>query len=223
MKTVSACIFDLDGVLVDTAKYHFIAWRNLAARWHIELTHEENEKLKGVSRKDSLLHIVALGDITLTDEEIEHWCAVKNEEYLSLVAGMNASELLPNVVELLEELKTKHIKIGLGSASKNAAFILEKTGIQHFFEAVVSGNDVTHSKPHPEVFHKGAKMLGVKSEETIVFEDSQKGIQAAKSGGFYAVGIGKEEDLKTADLVIPSFEKYTFEDIKQSLSQINKI
>lgn len=220
MKSIEACIFDLDGVLVDTAKYHFVAWRNLAARWKIDLTEEENEKLKGVGRMDSLIHILALGNVTLTSEEMDHWCAVKNEEYLGFVSKMDKSELLPNVEKILNELKEKNIKIGLGSASKNALLILEKTGIRPFFESIVSGNDVKFSKPHPEVFQKGAKQLDVEPSKTIVFEDSQKGIKAANAGGFFAVGIGKPSDLKEANIVIPSFEKHTFQDIENLLKNI---
>ncbi len=220
MKSIEACLFDLDGVLVDTAKYHFIAWQNLASRWNIELTEEENERLKGVGRMDSLIHILKLGDVSLTKKEMENWCGVKNEEYLGLVSEMDKSELLPNVVKILTELKEREIKIGLGSASKNALLILEKTGILPFFEAIVSGNDVTFSKPHPEVFLKGAKQLDAIPSRTIVFEDSQKGIEAANAGGFYAVGIGKPSDLKEANIVIPSFEKHTFSDIEKLLTNI---
>jgi beta-phosphoglucomutase len=222
MLNIAACIFDLDGVLVDTAKYHFIAWRNLAKQWDIELTHEENEKLKGVGRVDSLKHILALGNVELNEDEISHWCAQKNEEYLGFVSSMNENELLPKVVDLLEELQDKNIKIGLGSASRNAPLIIEKTGIKQYFKAVVSGNDVKNSKPHPEVFLNGAEILGVKPSETIVFEDSQKGIQAAISGGFYSVGIGKQIDLNKADLVIPSFENHTFKNIHDLLSDLIK-
>ena len=218
MVNITACIFDLDGVIVDTAGYHFAAWKEMAKRWDIELTAEENEKLKGVSRVDSLKHILALGDIQLSDDEVNHYCTLKNDHYLSLIANMDESELLPNVKELLQELSDIGLKIGLGSASKNAPLIIKKTGIEHYFEAVVSGSDVVNGKPHPETFIKGANGLGVSPESTIVFEDSQKGITAAKRGGFFAVGIGSPIDLKEADFVIPGFENMTFPAI---VSQLN--
>ncbi len=218
MVNITACIFDLDGVIVDTAGYHFAAWKEMAKRWNIELTHAENEKLKGVSRVDSLKHILALGNINLSDDEINHYCTLKNDHYLSLIASMDESELLPNVKALLKELSDIGIKIGLGSASKNAPLIIKKTGIEHYFQAVISGSDVTNGKPHPETFSKGADNLGVLPESTIVFEDSQKGITAAKRGGFYAIGIGSPLDLKEADIVIPGFENLTFDGI---VSQLN--
>lgn len=221
-KSISACIFDLDGVLVDTARYHYAAWRDLAKRWDINLTEQENEKLKGVSRVESLKHIVALGGISLSQSDIDKYCRLKNDQYLSLIANMDEQELLPNVKQILQELDRKKIKIGLGSASKNAPLIIKKTGINHFFEAVVSGNDVTNSKPHPEVFLKGASLLGVDPSKTIVFEDSQKGIEAAIRGGFLSVGVGKEEDLGDADLVISGFENMSIFDIIDQLKIKNK-
>ena len=217
---VAACIFDLDGVLVDTAKYHYVAWRDIAKNWNIDLTLSDNEKLKGVSRVDSLIHILQLGEVVLNNQELQYWCAVKNEKYLDLISDMGKSELLPNVEALLEELGSQNIKIGLGSASKNASYIIEKTGIAHFFEAIVGGGDVVHSKPHPEVFLTGASILNVEPERTIIFEDSQKGIEAAKRGGFIAVGIGSTEHLKNADIVIPGFESINFEVIVNKLTEI---
>jgi len=217
---VAACIFDLDGVLVDTAGYHYAAWRDIAQNWNIDLTLSENEKLKGVSRVDSLIHILQLGEVVLNNQELQHWCAIKNEKYLDLISDMDKSELLPNVEVLLEELGSQNIKIGLGSASKNASYIIEKTGIAHFFEAIVGGGDVVRSKPHPEVFLTGASLLSVEPERTIVFEDSQKGIEAAKLGGFMAVGIGSTDHLNNADIVIPGFESLKFEDIVNKLTEI---
>jgi len=217
MLPISACIFDLDGVIVDTAGYHYKAWRQLAKQWSIDLTVEENEKLKGVSRVESLKHILALGDINLSEDKINHFCTIKNDHYLTLIANMDESELLPGVKELLKELSKNGIQIGLGSASKNAPLIIMKAGIEHYFESVVSGNDVVNGKPHPETFLKGAKELTVEPKSTIVFEDSQKGITAAKNGGFIAVGIGSPVDLAEADIVIPGFEHHNFETIVNKL------
>jgi len=219
MATISACIFDLDGVIVDTARYHFIAWKELAKTWDIDLTTEENEKLKGVSRVESLRHIIGLADIQLSNDEIDRYCTEKNAHYLSLISDMDDSELLPGVKELLEELTQLNIKIGLGSASKNAPHIIKKTAIDHYFQAVVSGNDVVNSKPHPEVFLNGAEILNVAPVETIVFEDSQKGIEAANRGNFISVGIGDPHDLGKADIVIPGFEHHSYETIVNTLAQ----
>ena len=179
---LKACIFDLDGVLVDTAKYHYAAWKDLAKNWNIDLSLEQNEELKGVSRVESLRYILGLGNITLSDSEIEHWCNIKNDNYKLLMGHMDDSELLSNVKPLLNSLKQAGIKIGLGSASKNAHEILDKTGITHYFEAIVGGNEVTASKPDPEVFLTGANLLGIEPSNCIVFEDSLKGIEAAKRG-----------------------------------------
>lgn len=218
MTLIEACIFDLDGVLVDTARYHYASWKKLATEWDIELTVQENEKLKGVSRVDSLKHILALGGVSLSQAEIDRYCHIKNDHYLTLIADMNESELLPNVKSILDDLVAHDIKIGLGSASKNAPLIIKKTGIEQYFGAVVSGNDVTHSKPDPEVFLKGAEGLGVTPNATIVFEDSQKGIEAAKRGGFLSVGIGHIDDLGDADIVIPGFAGITIQEIFQLLT-----
>lgn len=223
MIQITACIFDLDGVIVDTAGYHYTAWRDTAKQWDIDLTIEENEKLKGVSRIDSLRHILSLGDITLSEAEINQHCTLKNDHYLTLIAKMDESELLPNVKEFLEELSGLGIKIGLGSASKNAPLIIKKTGIDQYFESVISGNDVINGKPHPETFLKGADQLCVSPESTIVFEDSQKGITAAKQGGFYTVGIGNPQDLAEADMVIPGFNNTSFQSLLTQLTSTLKI
>lgn len=217
MAHIEACIFDLDGVLIDTAKYHFASWKKIAQNWNIDLTEQENEKLKGVSRINSLKHILAIKNIELSDEEIDHWCAVKNDHYLELVADIDESELLPNVVGFLNELSVKNIKIGLGSASKNARLMIEKTGIVNFFQAIVDGNDVVKSKPDPEVFLTGARILDVDPRNTIVFEDSQKGLKAAKIGGFHSVGIGSTKELE-ADIVLPGFSGISFDEITSLLT-----
>ncbi len=218
MSKLEACIFDLDGVLVDTAKYHYTAWHDLAQEFDIELTTEENEKLKGVSRRDSLIHILNLGGKVLTEDEINHWCEVKNTHYLELIAGMDADELLPDVIRILDLLKDNAIKIGLGSASKNAPFILEKTNIAHYFQSVVCGLDVINSKPHPEVFLKGAEQLDVDPSNCIVFEDSIKGIIAANTGGFISVGVGDPEELNQAAHNIKDFTGLTLKSLQSLFS-----
>ena len=159
--TKKAFIFDLDGVIVDTAKYHFLAWEKLANQLGINFTHEHNEELKGVSRVRSLDLILVLGNITASQEDKNKWLIQKNEDYLSYLVDMDEREILPGVVKVLEYLKNNNQAIALGSASKNARPILQKTNIMHFFDAIVDGNDVSNAKPDPEVFLQAAQKLGI--------------------------------------------------------------
>jgi beta-phosphoglucomutase len=200
-----ACLFDLDGVLVDTAIYHFQAWKNLGKKFHYELTEEQNEQLKGVSRVESLNKILDWANYSATQEEKTNWLFEKNEEYLRLITNMNSSEILPGVEAFLQQIKNLGFKIALGSASKNAEIILEKTGLMPWFDLIIDGNKVSKSKPDPEVFLKGAEGLGMKPSECIVFEDAQAGVEAAKAGLMKAIGIGDRETLYLADKVIPNF------------------
>lgn len=215
-KPIKACLFDLDGVLVDTAKYHYIAWKRLAESLGIDFNEHDNEQLKGVSRAESLDHILRKGNKTLLEDEKEALMDTKNTWYLELVATMRPDELLPNVWNFLSELKQHNIKIGLGSSSKNAQMILDKTGIISFFDTVVDGRHVSFSKPHPEVFVKGASQLEVQPSETIVFEDAVSGVAAAISGGFFAIALGDPVVLKAAHLVIPSLEHINYDTLIHS-------
>lgn len=205
-----AFIFDLDGVIVDTAKYHFLAWQKLAQELGIEFTPEHNEELKGVSRVRSLDIILALGHIEASQEDKNKWLIQKNEDYLSYLVDMDESEILPGVLHVLEFIKEKKQLIALGSASKNARPILEKTGILHFFDAIVDGNDVSNAKPDPEVFLKAAQLLNVSNENAIVFEDSVAGIQAANIANMISVGIGDAAILHEAKY---NFKDFTFMDV----------
>lgn len=198
---IKAFIFDLDGVLVDTAKYHFRAWKALANEIGIDFTEKENEQLKGISRKESLELILGWANVQISEDRKLELMEMKNNLYLQFVENMNASELLQGVKEFLIESKTLGLKIALGSASKNAIPILEKTNILSFFDAIVDGNHTTKSKPDPQVFRMGADLLGLKPKEAIVFEDSLAGVQAAKTGGFVAIGIGSEKVLTKADKI----------------------
>lgn len=219
MKSIKACIFDLDGVIVDTAKYHFKAWRRLANELGFDFSHSDNEKLKGVSRVESLKMILAWGGVEKTAEEQLALATRKNDWYTESIKTMPKEEILSGVVPFLKSLQTKGIKIGLGSASKNAKTILTQVDLLHFFEVIVDGNGVKNSKPHPEVFLNGAKELGVLPEECIVFEDAAKGVEAALAGGFRAVGIGDSEVLKKAHLVIDDLEGWTLEKIELETSK----
>lgn len=202
-------IFDLDGVLVDTAKYHFLAWQDLAERLGITFTPQDNERLKGVSRMASLDILLSLGDKTYTDEEKEQFAAEKNKLYVSYVSKMDASEILPGVADFLAHIKARGVKIALGSASKNSPLIMKNTGLNQYFDVIVDGNDVSKAKPDPEVFVLGAKRLHLQPAQCVVFEDAFAGIQAGKSGGMYTVGIGTRENLPNADIVMPNFIGFT--------------
>ena len=173
---IEACIFDLDGVIVDTAKYHFIAWRALAEELGFEFTREDNERLKGVSRMKSLDILLEIGGLEFSEKEKLAMAEKKNTLYVSYIEKMTPEEILPGVPEFLHELRKEGIKIALGSASKNSPMILDRIQLSGMFEVVVDGNSITEAKPNPEVFLKGAERLGVSPENCIVFEDAIAGI-----------------------------------------------
>ena len=200
-----AFIFDLDGVIVDTAKYHFLAWKKIATELGIEFTEEHNELLKGVSRVRSLDIILELGNREASQEDKNKWLTQKNNDYLSQLVDMDSSEILPGVFEVLKYLKENNQLIALGSASKNARPILEKTGLLSYFDAVVDGNDVTNAKPDPEVFLMAAKLLNIEPENSIVFEDSVAGVQAANIAKMTSIGIGEATTLNEAKYIFKDF------------------
>ena len=202
-----AFIFDLDGVIVDTAKYHFLAWQKIAQELNIEFTLEHNELLKGVSRVRSLDIILELGNVEASQEDKNKWLVQKNEEYLTYLVDMDQSELLPGVLTVLAFLKQNNQPIALGSASKNARPILEKTGILHYFDAVVDGNDVTNAKPDPEVFLIAAQLLQIPAHDAIVFEDSVAGVQAANIAKMTSIGIGDKKTLFEAQHIFANFSQ----------------
>lgn len=207
--TKKAFIFDLDGVIVDTAKYHYLAWKKIATELGIEFTHEHNELLKGVSRVRSLDIILGLRNVEASQDQKDQWLVQKNEEYLTYLVDMDQSEILPGVMSILEFLKANQQPIALGSASKNARPILEKTGILSYFDVIVDGNDVSNAKPDPEVFLQAAQKLGISNENSIVFEDSVAGIQAANIAAMKSIGIGDAAILNEAKY---NFKDFTFID-----------
>ena len=218
MKT-KAFIFDLDGVIVDTAKYHFLAWQKLANTLGINFTHDDNEQLKGVSRVRSLEIILGLGNVEATDEQKEEWLTQKNEDYLGYINTMDDSEILPGVMTVLNFLKANNQPIILGSASKNARPILEKVNILHLFDDIVDGNDVSNAKPDPEVFLVGAKKANQTYENSIVFEDSVAVIQAANSAGMISIGIGEASVLHEADIVFNDFNQISEEFLTELINK----
>lgn len=212
--SIKACIFDLDGVIVDTAKYHFLAWRKLADELNINFTKEDNEKLKGVSRMKSLEIILDLGKLQFDDETKNKLAEKKNKWYLEYIQKLDKSEVLPGVEKFLTDLRQQGIKIALGSASKNARLILKNIQMEDYFDAIIDGTKITKAKPDPEVFLASAEELHIKPEECVVFEDAEAGVQAALRGGMKAVGIGSEKILHEANKVIPGFSGVSTDFIK---------
>ena len=210
---IKACLFDLDGVLVDTAHFHYLAWKHLADKLGFQFTPVDNERLKGVSRMDSLKILLEIGNITLTEQEKTRYADEKNQLYLQYIQRMTPEDILPGVLEFLDELKSSGILLGIGSASKNAPTILERIGLTSLFDVIVDGSLITHAKPHPEVFALGAKLLHINSGHCVVFEDAIAGVQAAHNAGMKCVGVGSPDILKDADLVIPGFKNLKLKDI----------
>jgi beta-phosphoglucomutase len=206
MVTMQGAIFDLDGVIVDTATYHFLAWKRLAAELGFDFIQADNERLKGVSRMRSLDILLDVGHCTMSDTEKETVAAKKNAWYMEYLDTLKQTDMLPGALEYLRYLRNRNVRVALGSASKNAAFILEKLGIAGLFDAVIDGNAVSAAKPDPEVFLKAASTLFLSPSACTVFEDSLAGIQAAKIGGMKVVGVGKPELLPGADRYVSSLK-----------------
>lgn len=211
MNTIKACIFDLDGVIVDTAVYHYKAWKRLANSLGFDFTEHQNEQLKGVSRVRSLQLILGWGGVTKTEAEQEQLATLKNTWYMEMVNQMKPEEILPGAKEFLTTCRAVGLKTALGSASKNSMTILEKIGITDMFDAVIDGNKVSKAKPDPDVFLAGAQALGVQPEECVVFEDAIAGVEAAIAGDMKVVGIGSPDVLKSANLVIKGLDEMTLD------------
>ena len=217
-------IFDLDGVIVDTAKYHYLAWHKLAKELGFEFTKEQNELFKGVSRKRCLEILLDIGNISATQEQFDTWMVEKNVDYLAYIEKMDASEILPDVPRVLEYLKKKNVPIALGSASKNARPILEKVDLLPYFDSIVDGNSVTKAKPDPEVFLIAASNLGVTASSCVVFEDAVAGIQAANAANMISIGIGEDTILNEANYNFKDFTEISDEFLELLLNKnhINK-
>ena len=213
--SIKAFLFDLDGVIVDTAIYHYQAWKRLANELDFDISEEFNEQLKGVSRMDSLDLILAHGGLTLPDEKKNELAAQKNQWYLELVSRMTPEDILPGVASFFAQVRQAGLKTALGSVSKNASLILERIGMSHAFDAIIDGTKIIKGKPDPEVFTKGAAELGVLPAECVVFEDAVAGVEAGKRGGMFVVGLGSPAVLTQADLVAPSLEALTVDDVLQ--------
>lgn len=219
MVEIKACIFDLDGVVVDTAKYHYLAWRKLARELGFEFSEQHNERLKGVSRMRSLEILLEVGGLSFPKDEMEKMAAKKNGWYLEYIMQMTPKEILPGAKELLEELRRNGIKLALGSASKNTPVILDKIKLTKHFDVIADGNSVTAAKPAPDIFLKGAELLNVNPSFCVVFEDAEAGIEAAINAGMRTVGIGSKDILSKADFVVPNLKGFSYNTL---LSIFNK-
>jgi beta-phosphoglucomutase len=206
---IRGCIFDLDGVVVDTARYHYLAWKRLAEGLGFVFTEEHNERLKGVSRMASLEILLEVGKMSLPDEEKEVLAAQKNSWYLDYIHTMTPADVLPGVLDFIQAVRASGKRIALGTASRNAMLILEQIGLESAFDSVVDGNRVRRAKPDPEVFLIAASDLGLQPEQCLVFEDAIAGIEAAHNGGMRCIGVGNPDILHQADRIIPGFEKAT--------------
>ena len=217
--TKKGFIFDLDGVIVDTAKYHFLAWKKLAQSIGVDFSEQQNEQLKGVSRVKSLEKILAWGNKTISEAKFMELMARKNDDYLSHIDTMDATEVLPDVPRVLDYLIEHKQPVSLGSASKNARTILKKVSLYNKFDAIVDGNDVSQAKPDPEVFLKAAKLLKIKPENCVVFEDSVAGIQAANVAKMISIGIGDKKILCEADYVFEDFTEMNIEFLQELINK----
>lgn len=212
---IEACIFDLDGVIVDTAHYHFLAWKRLAHELGFELTPTDNERLKGVSRMKSLEVVLELGEVNASEEERENLATRKNAWFQEYVEQMAPEEIFPGVKQLIKDLRTNGLKIGLASSSKNARTVIRRLGIAKEFEAIVDGTMIVRSKPHPEIFLLTAEMLGVAPEYCLVFEDAEAGVEAALAAGMRCVGIGDQQRLHLAHRVVAKTAQFQLSDLTQ--------
>jgi beta-phosphoglucomutase len=214
---IKAFIFDLDGVITDTAEYHFRAWKRMADEDGLPFTREDNEALRGVSRRDSLLLI--LKGQPRSEAEMQALMARKNGYYLDFIKEISPRDLLPGARELLEELRAAGYKVGLGSASKNAREVLDRLGITALFDSVSDGFSVERQKPAPDLFLHGAALLGLPPAECVVVEDAEAGIAAALAGGFYAIGLGPRERVGAAHAVFPSLKGVKLGDLLKALEK----
>lgn len=218
---IACCIFDLDGVVVDTARYHYLAWADLARELGFGFSEAAAEATKGVSRMDSLDIVLRAGGMQerFTPEEKQRLADGKNARYLAYVAAMTPREVLPGVREFLEELRSRGVKTALGSVSKNARTILARCDLAEAFDAVVDGTMISRAKPDPEVFVRGAELAGAEVAASVVFEDAAAGIEAAARAGMRSVGVGGSPALSGATMQLMSFEGFTFEKLCKQIDR----
>ena len=215
MLEIKAIIFDLDGVLTNTSEYHYRGWQRLADELGIPFDRQRNELLRGVPRRRSLELI--LDGRPATEEQMEEWMARKNRYYVESIQQMTPADVLPGALELLQEVRQAGIRIGIGSASKNARTVLDRLHLWNYMDAVSDGYSVERHKPAPDLFLHCARQLGVDPREAIVVEDAASGVEAALAGAFWAVGLGPEERVGAAHIIFPSLESVHLQDILAAL------
>ena len=197
---IKGLIFDLDGVIVDTAKNHYYAWKKIAESIGINFDKKENELIKGLSRKESLEKIISLSkSISIKKSHFNNLLIQKNEEYLNSISNINKNDILPGIEDLILYSKKNQIKLAVGSSSKNAIYILKKIDLYSYFNVIIDGTMVKNPKPQPEVFIKCCEAINLSPKECLVFEDSHSGVYAAKSGGFKVIGVGNHNLIEIAD------------------------
>jgi beta-phosphoglucomutase len=211
---IKAVIFDLDGVIVDTAHYHFVAWKRLAKELGIDFTEAENEQLKGVSRMRSLEIILELGNLRLSQEEMERLATKKNQWFVDYINAMKPEEIFPGVKEMIESIRKNGIKIALASSSKNADTVLTLLKVKNLFDVIVDGTMITHTKPDPEIFLLAAKKLNLPPSECLVFEDAEAGVEAALAAGMKCIGVGSPKQLSRANVVVAKTPDFDIQKIK---------
>jgi len=217
---IKGFIFDLDGVITDTAELHYLAWKNLADSMRWAFDREVNEKLRGVSRMDSINIIKEHNGAAVSDEKLVELATLKNDLYVESLNQMTPSDYLPGAQELLNLLRKEGFLVALGSASKNSAKVLTQLGAKKYFDVIGDGNSVSKSKPAPDIFLYGAEKLGLEPDECIVYEDAESGVDAARSGGFHSVGIGPEERVGHADVRFDTMKEATLYAVKSHFEDL---
>jgi kojibiose phosphorylase len=229
LSSIKGVIFDLDGVLTDTAEYHYRGWQRLADEEGIPFDREANEALRGVSRRESLLRIIGdyppgsgKADRKYTEEQLQEMMDRKNRYYVDSIEEISPKDLLPGAIALLDELREAGIKIGIGSASKNAKTVIEHLGIADKIDAIADGYSVQKSKPAPDLFLYAAKQLGLEPSQCVVVEDAASGVEAALAAGMLSVGLGPRERVGAAHVVLPSLEGVSWANLQSQLLGTDK-
>ena len=207
---VKGLIFDLDGVIVSTELNHYLAWKKIADKFDIPFDEEANEKLKGLSRKDSLLKLLEISNLSFEETNFNELLTIKNEHYLNSLESLSMKNVLPGVLMLLNSAKEREVAMSVGSSSKNASFILDKLGLTDYFDIIVDGNGVKYPKPHPEVFLNAAKGMRLQAIDCVVFEDALSGVEAAKAGGFKVIAVGNPNIKNHADDYLTDLTEFKF-------------